>query len=553
MTTKLKRRMDNVYSGDDYLAAVKRRSRVFLVVALAVVSVAALVAFVLPDEYRSVARISINLQGAYIKTLQPIQVAAYADQYIAELSDRVLSLDNLRLFYQENGTASGTGSNADDQDPLGVLRDSFYFSLETQPVMSEGGREVDIISGFIVGAIASDPEFAFRAASFFSERFLTEDRKSRTERASSTSAFLTEQINQTEIRIVEHEQEIAAFKVKNACCLPELRELNMSAIQRAERDIENLQPRIRTLEQDRVFLQSQLDEIRQRSGTSGQLESLEQEYQRLVASYGPEHPDVMRVRREIDAINRVESVESNETLLEQLRAQLVEAERKYSDIHPDVRSLKQEIATLEQGMANNVPGGQDRLLEDPRYLQLRAATNAIDTELAELRRRGPELRQMISDYEQRLARTPQIESEYQALNRKLDTARENFNSLQQRLVTARQTEALESAEIGARLIEVQSAYLPDSPSGPARIGIIVFGVMFAIGLGIASIFVAEMLDSTVRGSSDVAAITDMIPVASIPVIQNSVSAAAFRKNAYLAASLLLALVAGVAAILLLNS
>lgn len=549
ITTTMQKNSDT-FASEDYSSAIRRRKRIFLLVALSVMTVASCLALLLPDKFRSVARISVNLEGT--TTLEPNKVAAYADQYIAELSERVRSRENLLRIARDPSVFSENEEDLPLPARMGILREGFYLGLDMQTVTSDKGREVELISGFRTGFEGADPNLAEKAAVFFSNSFLAEDRKSRTERAGSTSAFLSKQIAETEARIVEHEQQIAEFKIKNSCCLPELQELNMSTIQRAERDIEGLQSRIRTLEQDRIFLRTQLEEIRGRSVSTDRLEVLEQEYRRLVANYGPEHPDVGRVRREIQALTSIGPTGNGETELSILRTELAEAERKYSDIHPDVRSLRQRIAALEKSQIGESVAGQESLLEDPRYLQLRSSINTIDTELAELRRRTPELRQRISEYERRLARTPQIESEYQALSRKFDTARENFDNLQQQLVIAQQTEALESAEIGARLTELQPAFFPDAPSGPRRLGIIIVGAILAFGAGIGSIFLAEMLDSTVRGSSDIARIMNMVPAATIPVIRNSVTLAATRRSMIRQTLLILAIVIGITSILIWN-
>lgn len=535
---------------DDYVAAIKRRVNVAVPIILSAITVAGSLALLLPDEYRSIARISVNLEGA--SSIEPVSVAAYADQYISELSDRVLSRENLNQLARDTAAFAESEDELPLSDRVAILREGYYLGIDTQSVMNDKGREVEIISGFRTGFKGPDPTFAQTAAKFFSASFLAEDRRRRTERAGSASNFLSKQIAGTEAQIVESEKRIAAFKVENACCLPELQNLNLSTIQRAERDIENIQPRIRTLEQDRIFLQTQLDEIGLGSASTDRLDELEQEYRRLVANYGPEHPDVGRVRREIEALTGAGSMGSGDDELSRLRIELAEAELNYSDLHPDVRSLRQRITTLENAQNQQAGSGRNPLSQNPRYRQLRSSINAIDTELAELRRRAPNLRARIREYEVRLARTPQIESEYQALNRKLDIARENFDNLQQQLVVARQTEALESAEIGARLTEIRSASLPNTPYGPQRLGIVLVGAFLAFGLGIGSILLAEMLDTSIRGSSDVVRVTQIVPIAKIPLIQNSVVTKAARRKRTRQLSLVLAIIIAITGILYWN-
>ena len=536
------------YTFADYVAAIRRRRKVFVAIAAPIVALAVSVALLLPDEYRSFARIAVDLEGANVETLEPIQVAAYADQYIAELRDRVMSSETLQPLVEQDNLFDSKAPETTTQDRLEILRSGLFFSLELQPVMTERGREVEVITGFKAGYEGPDPGFSHEVANFYANAFLKEDRENRTRRASSTATFLESQIEDTESQITELEQEMAQFKVKNACCLPELQDLNLTVIQRAERDLENIQTRMRALQQDRIFLRAQLDEIRQQTAATDRLAELEDEYVRLVANYGPDHPDVIRAKREIAALTEIGPGSDGNTNLTVLRAELAEAKRKYSDIHPDVVRLKRQIEELEAQASDRDPASS-QFPDNPRYLQLRAEINAANTEIEELQRRSTELRAKITDYEDRLRRTPQIESEYQALLRKLETARETFDNLQRRVVVARQTEALASADIGARLSKVRSAGIPTSPSGPPRLAIIMLGSFLAISLGVGAGLVTEFMDSKVRGSKDVIGATHMVPIAAIPVIKNSVSRAEARRRLILFMSLSVIIAVGTAYVL----
>lgn len=532
------------YTLEDYFGAVKRRRRVLFYVAFPIAVIAFAVSISLPNEYGSVARIAINLDGSSTKTLEPLQVSAYADQYIAELRDRVMTTDNLLPFVEDASNFPEFEDDFSTSDRLGLMREGFFFGLQTQPVMTQTGREVEIISGFRTGYYGPDPEFAFQASRFLADSFLQQDRQRRTQQASSTSDFLSEQIRETEEQFRRSEQEMTTFKSINACCLPELKELNMTIIQRAERDIETLQPRIRSLEQNRQFLQSQIEEIRGQTSSQGRLAQLQQEYVRLVANYGADHPDVIRVRREIQAVSALGPGGSGGDNLADLRVQLAEAKRRYSDLHPDVMALNRRIEALESGQNNTTNATSDRLIENPRYIQLRSERNSVNTELAELRARVPELRTRIDEYEQRLTSTPQIESAYFALVRKLETARDTVDDLQKRLVAAQQTQALESTAIGARLSQIRGASLPSSPVGPPRLAIMMLGMFLAATMGIGATIIAEMLDSSIRSSKDIFNVMHTVPIATIPVIQNTSSRAASRRQIILISTLSFFVVVG---------
>jgi len=522
------------YTASDYINALRRRRRVLLAVATPIIACAVVFASLLPDKYMSFAQIDINLEGANARTLEPIEVASYADQYISRLTDRALTRDNLLVLATDPSVFSASQNDLTDSERLAIIRSSINVSVRTQQVLStSSGREVDLISGFQVAADGADPEFVFQVADYVAKLFLDADRFSRTERASSASLFLTEQMNLRESEIVDLEMEVADFKVANACCLPELVNLNTSVIQRAERDIENSQPRIRALEQDRIFLQAQLEELGQAESGTDRVDELEQEYMTLVANYGPDHPDVNRLRRELIALSSADSGSEGTLEILELRMKLREAEQRYSSEHPDVVRYRNELVVLESRRGVRSDVGQKKLLDNPRYLQLRAELNSVDIQLAELKRSQPALRRKIEEYEIRLARTPQVESEFQAIDRKLQNARNNFNDLQQRAVSARQSEALESTDIGARLTQIVPAVVPRSPSGPPRTAIMVLGVFLAGTLGVGAMLFAEMTDSTVRGSKDIASVMNMVPLASIPVIENSSSKKRRQQQLYL--------------------
>ena len=53
--------------------------------------------------------------------------------------------------------------------------------------------------------------------------------------------------------------------------------------------------------------------------------------------------------------------------------------------------------------------------------------------------------------------------------------------------------------------------------------IVIIGVFLAGTLGIGLMLIAEITDMSIRGSKDIAMVMDMVPLATIPVVQNSVS------------------------------
>ena len=354
-----------------------------------------------------------------------------------------------------------------------------------------------------------------------------QDRLVRTERAADTSSFLQQQIDMKRAEIAELEGKVADFKELHKGALPETLQLNMAAIERIERELDSVQLELRNLEQDRIFRMAQLDQIVQRSASATELAELEREYRRMVSVYGPDHPDLMRIVRQIEALTTGPGASGQSAELARLESELAIARERYTEEHPDILSLRRRIEALRLE-ERQAPASSEG---DPLYLQLRAQVNAIDVRFGGLRSRTRELRARLAETDDRMARMPQVELEFQALMRDLESARSIFRNLQDRLAVARQTEALESGESGARITLVQQAFLPLEPAGPARAGMILLAVIIGTVIGGMAAVGAEALDTKVRGRRDVLLAFGAPPLAVVPMLSNSVSRRGARRRA----------------------
>ncbi|MGH8195783.1 MAG: GumC family protein [Woeseiaceae bacterium] len=516
------------YSMKDYLNAFRRRSGLFFGILAVVLGIAVALAILPPDTYRASAEMRIDLEGPNIELLEPIVLTTYADQYVKSLQQKVITNTNLRKWLDESDAYWYESDEVTESELIDRLREEIrVLMVFTTVIEEEKGQEVDLITGFTTSFTARDPDAAAKVANSVAAAFLAEDRATRVESAAATSGFLREQIDAKRAQIIEIEAEIATFKEEHAGRLPDLMVLNMTSLERTERELEEVEREIRTQQQDRFFRDAQLQEIRQTAGGSGaRLAELETEYLRAVALYGPDHPDVIRTKRQIAALTGSATGESASLEIAQLETELAAAEERYSDVHPDVISMKRRLEALraQTGSAGNVG------LEDPLYLQLRAQINAIDTNLESLRRRAGDLRKSQADLHEKIAGMPQVERQYQILQRELQTATLAFDSLRERLSQAQQIESFESGERGARLQQIRTAEAPQAPTGPPRLAIAILGLFVAGTLAGGAAFVSEITDNTIRGSRDIQSVMRTHAIATVPVVQNSVSRSQRRRH-----------------------
>jgi hypothetical protein len=116
------------------------------------------------------------------------------------------------------------------------------------------------------------------------------------------------------------------------------------------------------------------------------------------------------------------------------------------------------------------------------------------------------------------------------LQRELQTATLAFDDLRERLAQAQQIESFESGERGARLQEVRAASAPEDPTGPPRLAITILGLFIAGTLAGGAAFFVELTDSTVRGSKDIEAVMHTHAIATVPIVQNSLTRSRARRQ-----------------------
>ncbi len=340
------------------------------------------------------------------------------------------------------------------------------------------------------------------------------------------------------------ESALAEFKEQNVHTLPELKELNFQLMDRTEREMSEVERQLDSLEERKVMLQAQLSSIKpyeydyvigpdgrrlKTFGPADQLEALRTEYLSKVGVYGPDHPDIVRLKKSMEALEKEAGAQLGAAevfrRLEAKRVELAEASERYAPAHPDVKRLTREVEELEAQyqVAETRPEEPEldmsSVQENPNYVQLKSQFDAAVSEQNSLKERLTRLRAKQDDLEERLVQTPQVERQYSNLMRKYETALAKYNEIRAKVMEAEVSSALETSRRGERLTLIEPPLLPEEPVKPNRMAIFFLGVVFSFAGGIGSAAVLEAVDNTVRGMRGVAAVTMAPPLAVIPYIQ----------------------------------
>jgi len=541
---------EDVRSLGDYVAILKRRKAQLFVPLLVLFGVAVLVAFALPPVYRSSATILIEQQDIPPEMVQST-VTSYANQRIKTIEARVITRSNMSEIIEKYGLYADDLRTKTMEEVLEDMREDIDLELLNAEVVDpRTGRPTEATIAFTLAFDHESPDLAQKVANELTSLFLNENLRERTEAAQETSQFLTQEAERLEKQISDLEAQLAEFKAKNVNRLPELNQLNLQIMERTERELMEIQRQIRSLEERRIYLESELAQINPNTsimsatgerilGPADRLRALEAEYVSLSAVYGAQHPDIIKMRREIEALRKETGMgpdaEELHAQLTDARAELAAAREQYSPEHPDVKRLERSVAALEAQLQEASTGDAKPTTasvkpDNPAYIQLQAQLNAAEEDLKALRAQESALKAKIAGYETRLVQTPQVEREYRALTRDYENAVAKYQEIKAKQMQARLAEELEKDSKGERFVLIEPPVLPEVPEKPNRLAIVFLGLVLSIGGGLGSVAISERVDGSVYGVRGVRSVLGAPPLAAIPYIQDEREQRADRRR-----------------------
>ncbi len=507
-----------------YLQTLKRRRYQFVLVAGPVAILGLVLAVALPDKYRSEETINIqNVRGEGSRTSSDLDSdASNLDLYVADLAQTALGKESMTRFlaYLQQSPSAEDLDNAIDR-----LKTKIKVDSDTVKVLDlRSGRLREVTTGFTVQFDARTAEQAHQGTAWISNAFLEAHRNNRLADAQSAQTFLSAEVNRAQAELTSQETKMAAFKQLNLGRLPDSASSNQAAIDRSERELEDLLAQSRSLRQQRIFLANRLDQAKA-APDNDRLRELQDQYNRLALTYDKNHPDLVTLQRQIDALknNTVVGGSTLQSRLDAQRALLAEVRQRYSDEHPDVKKIRRDIADLQSRIAAGEKDAPDTSSVSPAEVQLQTEINATDSQLASIDARSAELRNSLNQYQGRVASTPQVEREYADLSRNLESARAQYQELLNRKLAAGVSAAAATAGRGGdfELRVAQSASMPDKPHSPIRILFVMAGLFGALVLGVSALLALEMLSTKVRDSKDLRDLLGVAPLGLVPQIRNS--------------------------------
>jgi succinoglycan biosynthesis transport protein ExoP len=532
----------------DYLDAFRRRRTSILIIAASIFVVSVLAALLWPPTYRSTATILIEEQEVPPDLVRST-ITSFATQRIQTISQTVMTRANLMQIVEKYDLYHRKRQYQTTEDVLeGMRKDIDLEMINADVIDPRSGRPTPATIAFTLSYDGEGPGVTQKVASELTNLFLSENLKTRTEKATETYSFLSDEANKLKEHITGLETQLAAFKEKNAGRLPELANLNMQLRERTESDLRDVDNQLRSLDDRKFYLEGQLAQINPLTPTTDaegqqildpvtQLKMLRSQYISATAKYAPDHPDVVRLRREIEGLEKqtgaVNSSTEQAKMLADLRTQLAAAREKYSPDHPDVIRLTKAVAAqeeaLKQKQAPEIEVAKEKP-DNPAYLTLQAQLESVKSQMQAYMAQRDQLKTKLGEYEKRLQQTPEVERKYLELTRDYDNSTRRYQELKAKQNEAQVGQELEKERKGERFSLIDPPQLPEQPVKPNRPVIIILGFLLSIASGVGYSVAAESVDTSVRGVRGVIAAVGTPPLSVIPYLQNSEDLARAEKT-----------------------
>jgi polysaccharide chain length determinant protein (PEP-CTERM system associated) len=478
------------YTPELVLAIAWRRKWLILLPVVLIVSGSFFYARSLPDLYLSDTLILVVPQKVpenYVKSTVTTDIGARLRSIDQEVRSRTRLESIIEEFdlYPERRRSAGVVM----QDLIDEMNN--YIGVNLQ-----GG------DSFRVSFVSADPQIAHKVAERLGSFFIDASLKDRAVQAEGTTMFLESEVDEARRKLLETEQKLVDYRRTHNGELPTQVDANMQGMQNAQMQLQAVRNNIARDRDRQIELERSIGELTAAAEAAIAAEAAGASRPAAAATAG--------------ALAQAE---------EALRQMLLQ---KTPD-HPDVRTLRSQIAKLQKQVADEqaantalgplgeplVTNPRVKALQDARYDLTRLAQSIEDGVAQE-----KSLVSRIGEYQRRIETAPARDNDLIELMRDYSTLQGQYNSLLQKRLDSEISESLERSQRGEQFRIVDPARVPERPFYPNRQRMYMMGLLIALGVGLGLAAAAEYLDRSLRSEDDVRLALALPVLATIPKIKS---------------------------------
>jgi polysaccharide biosynthesis transport protein len=240
--------------------------------------------------------------------------------------------------------------------------------------------------------------------------------------------------------------------------------------------------------------------------------------------------------------------------LEKLKAELADLSSRYTDRHPDVRKLKEQIAKTEnmrqqiladikarsaaaQSGNSNAQSAASELINangtPSPMAQIKSQLQVNELEISNRNHSITELKSKINDYQARLNEEPIREQQLADLTRGYDQSKAIYDDLLKKKNDSQMATDMELLQQGERFRVLDPPSLPSKPDFPNHLNFCGFGLGAGLALGVAIVGAFEMMDDRLYTEKEIKELISVPVISEIPVIINPSDEKSAKKQIWL--------------------
>jgi polysaccharide biosynthesis transport protein len=489
--------------------AIIRRRAVVAVIGFATVFAAAVAfALYLPDLYRASAIVLIERPLAESVVRPTVSNELESRLYV--IKQEILSRDRLTELVKRFNLYPELRKKASFEDVLNQARQDIQWEPNGPEQVSGRAKTVTFTLTYTGDERKTVADVTNAVATFF----VAHNSGMRTDEARRATLFLEDQLKAAQKQVDEQESRLRSYTLAHQSQLPQSVGASLATISQMMDDLRRNRDDQRSLVEQRERLIAVADEAAALTAAA-------------TPSSAAPGDEQIPPSKELNEL-RDQLAKAKETLIEYERKGL------RAD-HPDVKNAKEQIASLEKAVDEQ--RGRDVAAfkaKEQAEAERRAATGQpelpkamprsrrtikdVDQELDRLKKEETDMRAAVAGLQQRFDSLPAVQQEFMLIQRDYQSAKESYDVLQRRYDEAKVAESVEAGHQGENFRVLESAIVPEGPSAPNRLRLIIMGLLLALAAGAAAVVVAEQFDTSFHTVDELREFTGIPVLATIPQI-----------------------------------
>jgi len=477
----------------DYVSILRRRWWLVVIPTVLLPILAYVGSLWIPNRYTSKTSVLVEQQKVPDAFVKPV-VAEELNQRLATMQEQILSRTRLQPIMERFSLYKSDVGKASTEELLDRMRKA----LSVSAVKADFGDRTGGLPGFYISFTADDPRVAQQVCAEITSMFVSENLRVREQHAQGTTEFLKGQVEAAKRNLDEQDSKLATFKTKYISQLPGDEQTNLAMLNSLNGRLDAINQTIAQAQQQKTYL-------------DGMLARQMAEMKSTNVEGGIGAPvDLEKKRNE-------------------LQAQLLDLQTKYTADHPDVIKTKSLLAQLDKKIASATAAGndaststtKDRASEPREITQTRLAIRQNEEIIKAKTQQQDQIQKEIRVFQGRVSASPLVEEQFKVLTRDYQSAQVFYEDLLKKQRESEMATDLERKQQGEQFRVLDPPSLPEKPTFPNRLNFALGGLAGGLCLGGGLVFLLELKDQSFRTEPDVIAMLKLPVLVSIPRIESA--------------------------------